>query len=152
MSVTRLFFSLLISSTLVSAVCAQEESQNQKAESHILKVMSEYKNPWAYYPLRRDIFLPSEEEVMKTELKNSYPDNSFVVGPFIFMKPGAEVDREPFVDASGRPMFQNFFRAKKPASLSSSSSFFLSKQKRLLSAHPTLGKFLLYNEGFLKLK
>lgn len=148
----RLFFLLLISTSMVSTVCAQETTTNAKAEAHILKVMREYKNPWAYYPLRRDIFLPTEEEVMKTELKNSYPDNSVVIGSFIFMKPGAKLDREPFVDASGRPMFTNFLSDKKPASLSSNSSFFRGKQKRLLGAHPNLGKFLLYNKGFLKLK
>lgn len=148
----KLFFSLLISTSLASSVCAQETAANAKAEAHILKIMAEYKNPFAYYPLRRDIFLPTEEEVMKTELKNSYPDNSVVIGPFIFMKPGAEIDREPFVDASGKPMFTNFLSNKKPASLSSNSSLFLGKQQRLLGAHPNLGKFLLYNEGFLKLK
>lgn len=152
MQMARRFFLFLISTSLVSAVCAQETAANDKAEAHILKVMSEYKNPWAYYPLRRDIFLPTEEEVMKTELQNSYPDNSVVIGPFIFMKPGAKLDREPFVDASGKPMFTNFLSNKKPASLKGDSSFFLGKQKRLLGAHPNLGKFLLYNEGFLKLK
>lgn len=154
MRVSKLFFSLFIlSSCLAGTAFAQDTtSANEKAQSHILKVMSEYKNPMAYYPLRRDIFLPSEEEIMKTELRNSYPDNSIVVGPFIFMKPGAEVDREPFIDASGNPMFQNFFKSKRPASLKGDSSFFLGKQKRLLGAHPNLGKFLMYNEGFLKLK
>jgi len=152
MRVARLFFSLFMLGSLASTTLAQEASLNEKAQSHILKVMREYKNPLAYYPLRKDIFLPTEEEVMKTELRHSYPDNSIVVGPFIFMKPGAEIDREPFVDASGNPMFRDFFGRKKPASLSGDASFFLGKQKRLLSAHPNLGKFLLYNEGFLKLK
>lgn len=152
MRIARLFFLLLFSTVLVSSLNAQGEALNVKAEAHILKVMSEYKNPWAYYPLRRDIFLPSEEEIMKTELKNSYPDNSVVIGPFIFIKPGAKLEREPFVDASGKPMFTNFLSNKKPASLKGDSSFFLGKQKRLLGAHPNLGKFLLYNEGFLRLK
>ncbi len=89
---------------------------------------------------------------MKTELKNRNPDNAVVSGSFIFMKPGAGLNREPFVDASGKPMFTNFLSNKKPASLKGDSSFFLGKQKRLLSAHPNLGKFLLYNEGFLRLK
>jgi len=103
MRIARLFFLLLFSTVLVGSLSAQGEALNVKAEAHILKVMSEYKNPWAYYPLRRDIFLPSEEEMMKTELKNSYPDNSVVIGPFIFIKPGAKLQREPFVDASGMP-------------------------------------------------
>ncbi len=152
MRITRLFFLLLFSTVLVSSLSAQGEALNVKAEVHILKVMGEYKNPLAYYPLRRDIFLPTEEEVMKTELKNRNPDNAVVSGSFIFMKPGAGLNREPFVDASGKPMFTNFLSNKKPASLKGDSSFFLGKQKRLLSAHPNLGKFLLYNEGFLRLK
>jgi hypothetical protein len=152
MRIARLFFLLLFSTVLVSSLSAQGEALNVKAEVHILKVMGEYKNPLAYYPLRRDIFLPTEEEVMKTELKNSNPENAVVSGSFIFMKPGARLNREPFVDASGKPMFTNFLSNKKPASLKGDSSFFLGKQKRLLSAHPNLGKFLLYNEGFLRLK
>lgn len=148
----RLFFIPLMLCFLAISVTAQEVSSNEKAEAVILKVMSEYKNPWAYYPLRRDIFLPSDEEIMKTELKNSYPDNSYVVGPFIFMKPGAKLDREPFMDASGKPMFTNFLSNKRPGSLSGNKDFFVGKQKRLLGAHPNLGKFLLYNQGFLKLK
>jgi len=36
--------------------------------------------------------------------------------------------------------------------LKGDASFFLGKQKQLLGAHPNLGKFLLYNEGFLRLK
>ncbi len=152
MYLKRLFFIVFVYSTTAVGLCAQDVTSNEKAQEYILKVMSEYKNPLAYFPFRRDLFLPSEAEMMEIELQNSYPDNSLVMGPFIFMKEGAELDREPFLDAKGRPMFTNLFGAKKPSSLSGGSEYFRAKQKRLLNAHPNLGKFLLFNEGFLKLK
>lgn len=150
MRTTRLFFSFLVSLILLGSLNAQESFLNDQAQEHILKVMSEYKNPFAYYPFNRDLFLPTEEEIMKTELKHSYPENANVIGPFIFMKPGAELDRELFVDARGRPMFQNFLSNKRPASLKSDYSYFRGRQRRLQSAYPNLGKFLLFNKGFLE--
>ncbi len=152
MYLKRLFFVLFIYCATIAGLYAQDVTSNEKAQEHILKVMSEYKNPLAYFPFRRDLFLPTEEEMMEMELQHSYPDNSVVMGPFIFMKEGAALDREPFLDAQGRPMFTNLFGAQKPSSLSGGSKYFRAKQRRLLNAHPNLGKFLLFNEGFLKLK
>lgn len=127
---------------------AQEKDANQLAEEFILKVMKEYKNPMAYYPLRKDIFLPSASEEAKTELKNSYPDGAVVIGSFIFLKEGSDYQREPFVDAKGNRMFDNFLKpGRKPLSLRGGASFFRKKQ-RLLNTNENVGKFLLFNELF----
>lgn len=129
---------------------AQKENSNQVAEKFILKVMREYKNPMAYYPLRKDIFLPSEEEQAKTDLKHSYPKGAVIMGSFIFLKAGTDYQREPFVDAFGNRMFDNFLHPeRKPLSLRGDVSFFQKKQRRLLDGNPNIGKFLLFNELFI---
>lgn len=128
---------------------AQDKNSNQLAEAFILKVMREYKNPMAYYPLRKDIFLPSAEEEAKTELKNSYPRGAVILGNFIFIKPGTDYQREPFVDAMGNRMFDNYlYPGRKPPSVRGDASFFRKKQ-RLLGTNPNVGKFLLLNELFI---
>lgn len=150
MRISKLFFSFLISFMFVGTICAQKNRSNEKAQAHIMKVMGEYKNPLAYFPFSRDLFLPTEEEMMKTELNNSYPEGSDVMGPFIFMRPGEKVDREPFLDAYGKPMFRNFLSNRRPPSLRGGASYFRGRQKRLQNAYPSRGKFLLFNKGFLE--
>lgn len=148
------FFNLISIQILLLALpllsTAQEKSSNELAEAFILKVMREYKNPMAYYPIRKDIFLPSEEEQAKTDLKNSHPKGAVVMGSFIFLKPGTDYKREPFVDALGNRMFDNFLSpGRKPASLRGDFSFFKKKQRRL-NTNPNVGKFLLFNSLFIE--
>ncbi len=147
----RVFGSILTTYLLIVlnvSLKAQALSENERAKAFILKVMAEYKNPMAYFPLRKDIFLPTEEEELKMELKHSYPNGAVVLGSIVFIKNEKEFEREPFVDAQGNRMFDNFLRRSKPISLKSNKAFFLSRQKRLLGANPNLGRFLLYNKQF----
>ncbi|OEK07064.1 hypothetical protein BFP71_05245 [Roseivirga misakiensis] len=129
-------------------VNAQTKSANELAQDFILKVMREYKNPMAYFPLSKDIFLPTEEEIMREELKNSYPDRAVVMGSFIFLKKGSNYKREPFVDAQGNRMFDNFLDPnRRGLSLKANQAFFQKKQQ-MLNGNPNVGKFLLFNEAF----
>ena len=50
----------------VSAAEAQN-NQQKEAQAFILKVVSEYKNPLAYYPFNRELFLPTQAEVDSIE-------------------------------------------------------------------------------------
>lgn len=152
MNVYRLISTVIFLMALTTSIRAQETSPNQLAEDHIRKVMSEYKNPLAYYPLRKDIFLPTEQEEAKTELRHSYPNGSVVLGSFIFIKGDNEYEREPFVDAYGNRLFNNFLSIKRPSSLKGDSNYLMRKQRRLLGANPNLGRFLLFNEFFSKTK
>lgn len=148
------FVKLISIQTLLLALpmlsMAQEKSSNQLAEAFILKVMREYKNPLAYYPIRKDIFLPSEEEQANIDFKNSHPKGAVVMGNFIFLKPGTDYQREPFVDALGNRMFDNYLSpGRKPPSLKGDYSFFKKKQRRL-NTNPNVGKFLLFNSLFIE--
>ncbi|MFY0591654.1 hypothetical protein [Roseivirga sp.] len=145
------FISIATVAMFVSCLSqGQTKSPNEKAEEFILKVMREYKNPMAYYPLNKDIFLPTEEEIMKSELKYSYPDRAVVMGSFIFLKKGSDYKRELFVDAKGNRLFDNYlYPNRRGISLKANSDFFKKKQQ-MLNGNPNVGKFLLFNEAFKK--
>jgi len=132
------------------AITAQEKSSNELAEAFILKVVRSYKNPWAYYPYSKDIFLPTEEEVMKLERENSYPNGARVMGSFIFLKKGSDYKREPFVDAKGNRMFVNFLRPRKRVLSLKGDAAYYQKKQRLLNGNSNVGRFLLFNETFKK--
>lgn len=143
--------SLLVLLASIQVAAFGQQPMKQGAEAFILKVMREYKNPMAYYPLRKDIFLPTERELMKVELENSYPEGSVVLGSFIFIK-NETYDREPFVDAKGNRLFERYPGKSRMLSVKGGSAYLRSKQNRLLNANPNLGRFLLYNSGFTTLR
>lgn len=146
MKILRLISFLVLWVSVCTTAVGQDTSA-QSAEAFIIKVMSEYKNPMAYYPLRKDIFLPTDQELQRIELKNSYPEGSVVLDSFIFIK-DKPYEREPFVDSRGNQMFEHYLQKPKLLSVKGNSEYFRSKQNRLLRANPNLGKFLLYNSDF----
>lgn len=127
----------------------EEEVTEEKAKQFIVEVMGRYKNPMSYYPLRRDIFLPMEEEQARSEMAKSYPVGAKSLGHIIFIPSGdTTYYREPFVDASGGlidPL--NIERTHYP-SMSSNSSYFRKKQLAHLNRYPSLGRFLYFNASF----
>ncbi|MCO6359292.1 hypothetical protein [Roseivirga pacifica] len=120
---------------LMSQVNKQEET-----EQFILKVMSEYKNPMAYYPLRRDIFLPDEEEAEAIERKADYPEGATVSGSFIFLGEDDELDRPRFVDSQGKLMFG--YSPYKGWSQKGSYQYQKRKFELISNGTPALGRFL----------
>lgn len=122
------------------------ESEERKKQSVILKVLSRYKNPMSYYPLRRDIFLPSEEEVTKDEMEKSYPEGSRSLGHIVFISSSdTTYRREPFVDANGDLLDLSLFKRSYYPSQKSNSSYFRKKQLAHLNRYPSLGRFLYFN-------
>ena len=124
--------------------------QNQSAEEFIIAFTSNYKNPMAYYPLRQDIFLPSEEEWRQIESRRDRPEQAVVTGSFIFMDKDSTIDREPFITATGELMFSRSpYRglSRKP-----SYAYHKRRQKLLMNQNTNLGRFLWYNEQFKKLR
>jgi hypothetical protein len=129
----------------VSAAEAQS-NQQKEAQAFILKVVSEYKNPLAYYPFNRELFLPTQAEV--DSIENAINKHAlYYSSPFIVLGPDDSLKREIFLDAYGQPMFPQKITYSK-SSQSASHQFFRRKQNRLLNANPNLGKFLLYNWQF----
>ncbi len=128
----------------VSAAEAQN-NQQKEAQAFILKVVSEYKNPLAYYPFNRDMFLPSEAEV--DSLERAINKYALYYSSPILTVGNDSLKREIFIDAYGQPLFPQKVVFSE-SSRSASHQFFMRKQNRLLSANPNLGKFLLYNRQF----
>lgn len=139
LSIRPFFYALLFT---LSFQALGQSDQQEEAEKFILKVVSEYKNPWAYYPLRRDLFLPTEEEAKEIERKNDYPEGAKVSGSFIFLDKDTELDRPFFVDSEGKLLFSN----SPYKGLSKKSSFKYQRRKFELLANstPSLGRFLYY--------
>lgn len=113
------------------------------AEQFIVKKLSERKNPFAYIPFNRDLFLPTEEEEMKEELKKSYPENGFSLGSIVFVNSNdSTYQREPMVDAYGAPL-QHFTFDRGPSfSVRNDNAYFRRKQQYHLNQYPNLGRFL----------
>ncbi|MEC7755316.1 hypothetical protein [Roseivirga sp. UBA1976] len=128
---------------------AKGQSTEEATQAFILKVMSDYKNPLAYYPFNRDIFLPSQQEL--DSLDRAFQRSPYVRGrsPFLFVY-GDSLKRESFVDATGRPLFpQGLLNLK--TTLPSGYDYALRRQRVLLKSNPNAGRFLLYNQEFRKL-
>lgn len=124
----------------------QFEEEQKKTKQAILKLLSEYKNPMSYYPLRRDIFLPSEAETAKDEFKKSYPEGARSLGHIVFISSSdTTYRREPFVDANGDLLDLSLFSGKHYPSQKSNSSYFKKKQIAHLNRYPSLGRFLYFN-------
>lgn len=152
--VRKLFCIVLLLSLAVSA-SAQTHSQKQQKETEqfILKVLARYKNPMSYYPLRRDIFLPDEEEIAKDEFEKSYPEGARSLGHIVFLAPNdTTYHREPFVDADGDLLDLSTAKKRSLLSLKSNSSYFKKKQLSHLNRYPSLGRFLYYNASFADTK
>lgn len=126
---------------------AFSQTQSEKAEAFIKKVLSEYKNPMAYYPLRRDIFLPSDEEQDKIDLQHNYPKGALVAGNIIFIDDFEKLGREKFVDSVGRPLFRHRYRN---VSSLSNVELFKRRQERFMKAGEN--KLLLLDYNFKRLQ
>ena len=125
-----------------------QTNREEETQSFILEAMANYKNPMAYYPIRRDIFLPSSIEI--DSLDNVMDDYSapHLSYQFLFLSKNDTLKREIFLDASGKPLFKiSFGRA---ISSQGGLEYLQRRQSRLLNASPDLGKFLLFNEKFKK--
>lgn len=145
--VRKLFFLFILLSTgFMASGQSETESEKEKTERIILKVLSQYKNPMSYYPLRRDIFLPSEEEMVKDEMKKSYPEGARSLGHIVFISSrDTTYYREPFVDANGDLLDLGNYERRSYPSEKSNGSYFRKKQIAHLNRYPSLGRFLYFN-------
>lgn len=125
-------------------------AQKESVEEFIISVTSNYKNPLAYYPLRQDIFLPTEEELNTLEKKRDRPQDARVMGSFVFMDKDEPIRRDPFITASGELMFS---RSKyRGLSIRSTFAYHQRRHDLLVNKHANLGKFLWYNRQFKALR
>lgn len=125
------------------------ELSQEESREVILKVLSKYKNPMSYYPLRRDIFLPTEEEIAKDELNKSYPKGARSLGSVVFISSkDTTYYREPFVDANGDLL--DLFRLSKRnyPSLKSNSQYYRNRQEAYVSRSATYSRFYLFNTTY----
>ncbi|GAB5525787.1 MAG: hypothetical protein Roseis2KO_36590 [Roseivirga sp.] len=137
---------ILFSAGFMASAQSQLETEQDKTKRSILKVLSQYKNPMSYYPLRRDIFLPTEEEIAKEEFNKSYPEGARSLGHIVFISSSdTTYRREPFVDANGDLLDLSLFSRKQYPSQKSNSSYFKKKQVAHLNRYPSLGRFLYFN-------
>lgn len=142
------FKRLLLFALIFASFSGQKALAQETVEDFIISVVSNYKNPMAYYPLRKDIFLPTAAELDSLERQKDRPIGSVSAGSFIFV--GEEdLNREYFVDAQGRLMFQS----QKFTGLSSTAGYDYNLRKHSLLMRKTenLGRFLWYNHQFKKL-
>ncbi len=121
----------------------------EETQAFILEVMSSYKNPMAYFPLRRDMFLPSQAEIDSLDRVLDGFSSPHLSYQYLFLSKSDTLKREIFLDTRGVPLFKSSNR--KPISTGSDLNYFKRRQDKLLNASPGLGKFLLYNEQFKKL-
>ncbi len=142
-SLRGLLFFALMTTSVINASYAQE-----KVEDFIISVVSNYKNPMAYYPLRQDIFLPDEVEKAEIERTNDRPDGALIQGSFIFLKDDT-LNRERFVSSEGSLLYPSL----KYRGLSKKAGYDYSvrRHKLLMRSNENLGKFLWYNQQFKKL-
>ncbi|MCE7994880.1 MAG: hypothetical protein HEP71_23085 [Roseivirga sp.] len=145
--VRKLFILIpLLSAGFIASAQVQTQAEKEKTQQAILKVLSKYKNPMSYYPLRRDIFLPDEKEIAKDELDKSYPEGARSLGHVVFISSSdSTYRREPFVDANGDLMDLSVFARKHYPSQKSNISYFRKKQQAHLNRYPSLGRFLYFN-------
>lgn len=126
-----------------------QDNREEETQSFILEVMANYRNPMAYYPIRRDIFLPSSQEIDSLNRAMdgySAPHLSYQV---LFLSKADTLKREIFLDVSGKPLFKTSFG--QGISSKGGLSYFQKRQNRLLNTSSELGKFLWYNEEFKRL-
>lgn len=142
----RLLICFVFLAFAVSTSKAQT-SQEEETQAFIIKVVSAYKNPMAYYPLRRDLFLPSQEEI--DSLERAIDKYALYYSSPILILGDDSLKREPFVNAQGQLLFPAPLNPLH-SSKTSDYQFFKRKQERMLSSNPNLGKFLLYNQQFKK--
>lgn len=132
---------------------AQKADQQKEAKRFILDVLARYKNPMSYYPLRRDIFLPNDEEQAEIDQEHNYPKGSKSLGFIVFVKDDSTYNREPFVDANGDILDLSLYRGRREMpSLRSDSDYFRRKQQHLINRYPTIGRFLYFNSNYHLLK
>lgn len=132
----------------MAALASPNLQAQETVEEFIISVVSNYKNPMAYYPLRQDIFLPTEQELDSLERSRDFPEGAVVTGSFIFLK-SDELDRDRFVDSNGNLMFKsNKYRG---VSSKGGYDYRLRKHDLFLRKTEKLGQFLWYNEQFKKL-
>lgn len=146
---------LLIGLVLLAVLPAQAQSadQQKEAERFIIDFLSKAQNPMSYYPLRRDIFLPDEDEMAELDRDQNYPAGANSYGFIVFVKNDSTYNREPFVDANGRVMDLSLFRDRRQKpSMRSDSYLFRQKQQVLLSRYPSMGHFLYFNSNYHLLK
>ena len=147
---------LLLLCLLVMAVIpgqAQTDDSQKEAERFILKVLSEYQNPMSYYPLRRDLFLPDEEELAKKEMEQNYPKGARSFGFIVFVKDDSEYEREPFIDADGDLLDLSLFGGRRDyPSLRSDGDLFRRKQRAYQNRYPSMGQFLYFNSNYHLIK
>lgn len=146
---------LLVSLILLVAIPgrAQNADQQKEAERFILDVLSKYKNPMSYYPLRRDIFLPDEEEKAEIEREQNYPKGARSLGFLVVVTNDSLYQREPFIDANGDILDLSLFRGKRDLpSLRSNGEYFRRKQQALINRYPSAGRFLYFNNNYHLLK
>lgn len=125
-------------------------AQKESVEEFIISITSNYKNPLAYYPLRQDIFLPSEEELKALEKERDKPNEARVTGSFIFMDKDEPIKRDPFITASGELMFVT--SKYRGLSCRSTLAYHQRRHDLLMNKHTNLGKFLWYNRQFKALR
>lgn len=148
MAMTRgLLICLIMLSQMGLNVFAQD-SREEQTQAFILGFMANYKNPMAYYPFRRDIFLPSLEEIDSLDRMMDQLSASHLSYHFLFLSKDDTLKREIFLDAKGQPLFKEGFG--KGLSFGGDLNYFQKRQSKLLNSFPNLGKFLLYNERFRK--
>lgn len=141
----RTFLCFMFLSFMFSVARAQN-SQEEEAKEFILKVVSSYKNPLAYYPLNRDLFLPGQEEIDSLNRVMDRYSAPHLMYKVLFVNDDS-LKREAFLDAYGQPLFQAPI-SRFHSSKSNDFHFFKRRQDKLLSSTPNLGRFLLYNRQF----
>lgn len=140
------FFICFIFLSVISSIGLAQSSKEEETKAFILKVVSSYKNPLAYFPLRRDLFLPSQEELDSINHAMDSYSSPHVMYSILF-DTNDSIKREPFVDAHGDLLFP----APLPGFHSTKTNdfrYFKRRQEKILNSNPNLGKFLFYNQQF----
>lgn len=141
----RIFLCFVFLSFMLSVARAQN-AQEEETKEFILKVVSSYKNPLAYYPLNRDLFLPDQAEIDSINGALDRYSSPHLMYKILFDNDDS-IKRETFLNASGQPLFQTPI-SRFHSSKSNDFQFFKRKQDKMLSSTPNLGRFLLYNRQF----
>ena len=140
------FFICFIFLSVICSIGLAQGSKEEETKAFILKVVSSYKNPLAYFPLRRDLFLPSQQELDSiNHVLDSYSSPHVMYG--ILFDTNDSIKREPFVDAHGDLLFPAPL-SKYHSSKANSFQYFKRRQNHILNSNPNLGKFLYYNRQF----
>ncbi len=122
--------------------CLVKAQGRLSAEEFIVKVLSEQKNPFAYIPFNRALFLPTEEEQSKLDFERSYPKKGLSLGSIIFLsKDDSTYHRETFVDAYVATIERFASPKGRIFSVKDNEAFFKRKQQYHLSKYPNAGRF-----------